>query len=220
MDIKCIFWVWNLASRGNRQVFWRYLPLGCDVRNLEIFWIENTYWIQLSYDLKICGTRRRLSTAAPPASSIWKTLHDIIFSLFQLTCRSHQRLYRMRVLSFGDLWTPKLAPLELPMRPEKALQGYSESIIDGQAFSINLEILFTLLENHSNSWINVPLVYPSSRIINRLNRGQIFPTYIFLTLNSKKNEDEAANSSSNELHVSTRNTLPSTASHKDQYSRH
>ena len=114
---------------------------------------------------------------------------------------------------------------ELPMRPEKALQGYSESVIDGQAFSIDLEKLFTLSENQSNSWIgliNVPPLFPSSRMINWLNRGQIFPTYIFLslTLNSKKNHDEAANSSSNELHVSTRNTLPSTASHKDQYSRH
>ena len=108
------------------------------------------------------------------------------------------------------------------MRPEKALQGYSESVIDGQAFSIDLEKLFTLSENQSSSWIgliNVPPLFPSSRMINWFNRGQIFPTYIFLslTLNSKKNHDEAANSSSNELHVSTRNTLPSTASHKDQY---
>ena len=118
------------------------------------------------------------------------------------------------------------------MRPEKALQGYSESVIDGQAFSIDLEKLFTLSENQSSSWIgliNVPPLFPSSRMINWLNRGQIFPTYIFLSLtltlllhhdfslnDSKKNHDEAANSSSNELHVPTRNTLPSTASHKDQ----
>ena len=111
------------------------------------------------------------------------------------------------------------------MRPEKALQGYSESVIDGQAFSIDLEKLFTPSENQSSSWIgliNVPPLFPSSSMINWLNRGQIFPTYIFLslTLNSKKNHDEAANGSSNELHVPTRNTLPSTASHKDQYSRH
>ena len=131
----------------------------------------------------------------------------------------------MRVLSFRGICTPKLAPLEIPIRPEIALQGYSESVTDGQAFSIDLEKLFTLSENHSSSWIgliNVPPLFPSSRMISWLNGGQIFPIYIFLTLtlNSKKNHDEAANSSSNELHVPTRNTLPSAATHKDQYSRH
>ena len=70
----------------------------------------------------------------------------------------------MRVLSFRDICMPKLAPLELPMRPEIALQGYPESVTDGQAFSIDLEKLFTLSKNLSSSWI-APTVFPSSRII-------------------------------------------------------
>ena len=59
---------------------------------------------------------------------------------------------------------PKLAPLELPMRPEIALQGYSESVTDGQAFSIDLEKLSTLSKNLLSSWL-APTVFPSSRII-------------------------------------------------------
>ena len=61
----------------------------------------------------------------------------------------------MRVLSFRDICTPKSAPLELPMRPEIALQGYSESVTDGQAFSIDLEKLFILSKNLSSSWIGL-----------------------------------------------------------------
>ena len=61
----------------------------------------------------------------------------------------------MRVLSFGGICTPKLAPLELPMRPEIALSGYPESVTDGQAFSIDLEKLFTLSKNLSSSWIGL-----------------------------------------------------------------
>ena len=119
----------------------------------------------------------------------------------------------MRVLSFRDICMPKLALLELPMRPEIALQGYSESVIDGQAFSTDLEKLLTLSANQSSGWIgliNVPPLFPSSRMTNWLNRGQICPTYIYflsLTLNSKKNHDEAANSSSNELHMCRHATL-------------
>ena len=42
----------------------------------------------------------------------------------------------MTILSFRDLYTLKLVPLELPMSPEIELQGgFSES---GKAFSIDL----------------------------------------------------------------------------------
>ena len=58
----------------------------------------------------------------------------------------------------------ELAPVEPPMRPEIALQGYSESVTDGHAFSIDLEKLFTLLENLSSSWIG---------LINRLRADSI-----------------------------------------------
>ena len=88
----------------------------------------------------------------------------------------------MRILSFRDICMPKLALLELSMRPEIALQGYSESVIDGQAFSIDLEKLLTLSANQSSGWIgliNVPPLFPSSRMTNWLNRGQICPTYIY-----------------------------------------
>ena len=60
---------------------------------------------------------------------------------------------------------------ELPMRPEIALQGYSESVIDGQAFSIDLEKLFTLSKNQSSNWIgliNVPPLFASSWMINSI----------------------------------------------------
>ena len=70
----------------------------------------------------------------------------------------------MRVLSFRDICMPKLAPVELPTRPEIALQGYSESVTDGQAFSIDLEKLFTLLKNLSGSYIG---------LINRLRPDSI-----------------------------------------------
>ena len=70
----------------------------------------------------------------------------------------------MRVLSFRGICTPKLAPLEIPIRPEIALQGYSESVTDGQAFSIDLEKLFTLSKNLSSSWIG---------LINRLRPESI-----------------------------------------------
>ena len=70
----------------------------------------------------------------------------------------------MRVLSFRDICMSKLAPVELPTRPEIALQGYSESVTDGQAFSIDLEKLFTLLKNLSSSWIG---------LINRLRPDSI-----------------------------------------------
>ena len=49
-------------------------------------------------------------------------------------------------------WTPNEARI--------ALQGYSESVIDGQAFSIDLEKLFTLSKNLSSSWI--ALINPST----------------------------------------------------------
>ena len=45
----------------------------------------------------------------------------------------------------------ELAPVEPPMRPEIALSGYPESVTDGQAFSIDLEKLFTLSKNLSSS---------------------------------------------------------------------
>ena len=49
-------------------------------------------------------------------------------------------------------WTPNEARI--------ALQGYSESVIDGQAFCIDLEKLFTLSKNLSSSWI--ALINPST----------------------------------------------------------
>ena len=131
----------------------------------------------------------------------------------------------MRVLSFRDLCMPKLAPLELPGRPEMALQGYSESVTDVQAFSIDLEKLFTLSANQSSSWIGlINRLRPDSisQLWDNLNswiEEKFFQHIYFFTwtLNSAKNHDEEANSSSKELRMSTRNTPASTASHKDRY---
>ena len=106
-----------------------------------------------------------------------------------------------------------------------ATLAYSESVIDGQTFSIDLEKSFTLSKNLSSSWIalinrlrpnSISKLQDDSMVESRTNFTNRYINIFPLTLNRTENHDKAANSGSTELHTSKRNTSPSTASHKNQ----
>ena len=134
----------------------------------------------------------------------------------------------MRVLSFRDICMSKLAPLELPVRPEIALQGYSESVTDWWPglFHWPWDTYYTLREPFKQlNWLDQPSTskqyFPALGWLNSWIEDK-FSQHIFFNfdLEFKKLWWSSKQKFERQLHVSTRNTLPSTASHKDQYSRH
>ena len=81
--------------------------------------------------------------------------------------------------------------------------AYSESVIDGQAFPIDLEKSFTLSKNLSSSWIalinrlrpnSISKLQDDSMVETRTNFTNRYINIFTLTLNRTENHDKAANS--------------------------
>ena len=81
--------------------------------------------------------------------------------------------------------------------------AYSESVIDGQTFSIDLEKSLTPSKNLSSSWIalinrlrpnSISKLQDDSMVESRTNFTNRYINIFTLTLNRKENHDKAANS--------------------------